>query len=157
MPGLSPTEIFQPGGILQASLPNYEYRGSQLLMAEAVLDAINNRQHLCVEAGTGTGKTLAYLIPVLFSKKRVIISTATKNLQEQLFLKDIPFIREHFFPELKATYMNGRKDDVSYWFAQIESREGSTVGGPSASVGPFWPGRCYGDWWRCGMALACRF
>ena len=56
--------IFAPGGILESWLPNYEYRPSQLTMAEAVLDAIQNRHHLCVEAGTGTGKTLAYLIPL---------------------------------------------------------------------------------------------
>ena len=79
-------------------------------MAKAVLDAIANRRSLCVEAGTGTGKTLAYLIPALFSQKRVIVSTATKNLQDQLFLKDIPFIRKHLFPDLAVTYMKGRQN-----------------------------------------------
>ena len=79
-------------------------------MAEAVLDAIQNRHHLCVEAGTGTGKTLAYLIPSLFSNKRVIVSTVTKNLQDQLFLKDIPFIRRHLFPDLRVTCMKGRSN-----------------------------------------------
>ena len=78
-------EIFGPEGVLASCLPSYEYRSSQLEMAEAVLEAIQNQHHLCVEAGTGTGKTLAYLIPALFSRKRVIVSTATKNLQEQLF------------------------------------------------------------------------
>ncbi|MEE2822027.1 MAG: ATP-dependent DNA helicase [Acidobacteriota bacterium] len=102
--------IFAPGGILESCLPNYEYRPSQLTMAEAVLDAIQNRHHLCVEAGTGTGKTLAYLIPSLFSNKRVIVSTVTKNLQDQLFLKDIPFIRRHLFPDLRVTCMKGRSN-----------------------------------------------
>lgn len=102
-------EIFGPGGTLE-KLPNYEYRPSQLEMAQAVLDAIEQEGHLCVEAGTGTGKTLAYLIPSLFSKRRVIVSTATRNLQEQLFFKDIPFIKEHLFPQLSVTYMKGRQN-----------------------------------------------
>jgi ATP-dependent DNA helicase DinG len=104
-------EIFGPGGTLE-KLPNYEFRSSQLEMAQAVLDAIERDTHLCVEAGTGTGKTLAYLIPALFSKKRVIVSTATRNLQEQLFFKDIPFIREHLFSTLSVTYMKGRNNYV---------------------------------------------
>ncbi len=62
-------------------------------MAEAVEQALQDRRHLIVEAGTGTGKTLAYLLPVIRSGKRVIISTGTKTLQEQLFFKDVPFLR----------------------------------------------------------------
>lgn len=93
---------------MESRLPNYEYRPSQEAMAEAVLRAIHHQEHLCVEASTGTGKTLAYLIPALFSQKRVIISTATRNLQDQIFFKDIPFIRKHIFPNLAATYMKGR-------------------------------------------------
>ena len=103
-------QIFKPGGILESRLPNYEHRPSQQVMAEAVLDAIANRHPLCVEAGTGTGKTLAYLIPSLFCKQRVIVSTATKNLQDQIFFKDIPFIRQHLFPDLSVTYMKGRQN-----------------------------------------------
>lgn len=103
-------EIFGPGGILAHRLPAYEFRPSQLAMAQAVLEAIRGRHHLCVEAGTGTGKTLAYLIPALFIDKRVIVSTATKNLQEQLLDKDIPFMRRHIFPELAATCMKGRQN-----------------------------------------------
>ena len=106
--GITLEDIFEPGGILESRLPNYEHRPSQSTMAQAVLDAIRNRHPLCVEAGTGTGKTLAYLIPSLFSPQRVIISTATKNLQDQLFFKDIPFIRQHLFPDLRVTYMKGR-------------------------------------------------
>ena len=64
-------------------------------MAQAVEQAFGERRHLLVEAGTGTGKTLAYLLPAIRSGKRVIISTGTKNLQEQLFFKDIPFLEEH--------------------------------------------------------------
>ncbi len=103
-------QIFEPGGLLDAHLEHYEFRPSQLKMAGAVLEVIRERGHLCVEAGTGTGKTLSYLIPALFSKKRVIVSTATKNLQEQIFSKDIPFIRTTLMPGLKATYMKGRQN-----------------------------------------------
>jgi len=81
-------------------------------MAKAVLAAIEGERHLTVEAGTGTGKTLAYLIPALFSTRRVIISTATRNLQEQLFFKDVPFIRQHLLPRLSVTYMKGRNNYI---------------------------------------------
>ncbi len=103
-------EIFSPGGILDSKLGEYEFRPSQLEMAQAVLETIQHGGNLCVEAGTGTGKTLAYLIPALYSRKRVIISTATRNLQEQLFQTDIPFIRRHLCPGLEASYMKGRRN-----------------------------------------------
>ncbi len=81
-------------------------------MAQAVEQALEEKRHLIVEAGTGTGKTLAYLMPVIRSGKRVIISTNTKNLQEQLFLKDIPFLEQALYPEgqgkLSVCYMKGR-------------------------------------------------
>ncbi len=76
-------------------------------MAEAVEQALQDRRHLIVEAGTGTGKTLAYLLPVIRSGKRVIISTGTKTLQEQLFFKDVPFLQHHL-GELRVCYMKGR-------------------------------------------------
>jgi ATP-dependent DNA helicase DinG len=100
-------EFFAPGGMLSRAHPNYEFRRGQLQMAEAVERALAEKRHLIVEAGTGTGKTLAYLLPVIRSGKRVIISTGTKNLQEQLFFKDIPFLEEHL-GELRVCYMKGR-------------------------------------------------
>ena len=85
-------------------------------MAQAVEQALAEKRHLIVEAGTGTGKTLAYLVPVIRSGKRVIISTGTKNLQEQLFHKDIPFLEQALFPEgtgeLNVCYMKGRNNYV---------------------------------------------
>ncbi|HUV12381.1 MAG TPA: ATP-dependent DNA helicase [Acidobacteriota bacterium] len=96
-------------------------------MARAVLSAIRERYPLCIEAGTGTGKTLAYLIPVVFSQKRVIISTATKNLQEQLFQKDVPFVRKHLFPDIRATYMKGRQNYICLRLLEQQGRQKSIV------------------------------
>ncbi len=102
-------QFFAPGGLLSQAHPNYEFRRGQLQMAEAVEKALEERRHLIVEAGTGTGKTLAYLLPVIRSGKRVIISTGTKNLQEQLFFKDIPFL-EGLLGKLRVCYMKGRNN-----------------------------------------------
>lgn len=83
-------------------------------MAQAVEQALEEKRHLIVEAGTGTGKTLAYLLPVIRSGKRVIISTGTKNLQEQLFYKDIPFLEQALYKgtdsRLSVCYMKGRNN-----------------------------------------------
>lgn len=92
--------------------PNYELRPGQLEMAEAVESALSERRHLIVEAGTGTGKTLAYLVPAILSGKRVVISTGTKNLQEQLFFKDIPLLQQLFPEPLAVCYMKGRANYV---------------------------------------------
>src|SRR5712692_7467427 len=107
-------QFFAPGGLLSQAHPNYEFRRGQLEMAQSVEKALEERRHLIVEAGTGTGKTLAYLVPVIRSGKRVIISTGTKNLQEQLFYKDIPFLEHALFPDgegkLSVCYMKGRNN-----------------------------------------------
>jgi ATP-dependent DNA helicase DinG len=106
--------FFAPGGVLSKTHPAYEFRRGQLQMAQAVEQALEEKRHLIVEAGTGTGKTLAYLMPVIQSGKRVIISTGTKNLQEQLFYKDIPFLEQALFPngagKLNVCYMKGRNN-----------------------------------------------
>jgi len=83
--------------MLSRTHPAYEFRRGQLQMAEAVEQALAEKRHLIVEAGTGTGKTLAYLMPVIRSGKRVIISTGTKNLQEQIFYKDVPFLEQALY------------------------------------------------------------
>jgi len=104
----SAKRFFGRQGTLSQWHPNFEYRAGQVEMAEAVESAIAERKHLIVEAGTGTGKTLAYLVPALLSGKRVVVSTGTKNLQEQLFYKDIPFLQQHFDRPLRVSYMKGR-------------------------------------------------
>jgi ATP-dependent DNA helicase DinG len=96
-------QFFSPGGALSRTHPAYEFRRGQLQMAQTVEQALEEKRHLIVEAGTGTGKTLAYLMPVIRSGKRVIISTGTKNLQEQLFYKDIPFLEHALFGDRVET------------------------------------------------------
>ncbi len=120
--GFSLYQFFSPGGVLSKTHSAYEFRRGQLQMAQAVEEALEEKRHLIVEAGTGTGKTLAYLLPVIRSGKRVIISTGTKNLQEQLFFKDVPFLERALFGadtaeqkdiargKLSVCYMKGRNN-----------------------------------------------
>ena len=100
-------EFFAPGGVLASSALPYEYRPGQLEMAKAVERALGERRHLIVEAGTGTGKTLAYLLPALRTGRRVVISTGTKALQDQLYFRDVPFLETLLGP-LRVCYMKGR-------------------------------------------------
>ncbi|MEJ7623221.1 MAG: ATP-dependent DNA helicase [Pyrinomonadaceae bacterium] len=106
--------IFGPAGLLSQHHAGYEYREGQVKMADAIARAFDDKKHLIVEAGTGTGKTLAYLIPAIAqaakSKKRIIISTGTKNLQEQLMQKDIPFLQKILPKKFSAAYMKGRSN-----------------------------------------------
>jgi ATP-dependent DNA helicase DinG len=107
-------EVFGPDGLIAAAHPDYEYRTGQVEMARAVMRAFEEKRHLIVEAGTGTGKTLAYLVPAvaaaLGGNGRVIVSTGTKNLQEQLMEKDIPFLQSVLPKPFAATYMKGRNN-----------------------------------------------
>src|ERR687885_652273 len=107
-------EIFGPRGLIARAHPDYEYRPGQVQMAEAVLRAFEERRHLIVEAGTGTGKTLAYLVPAIAAAVsrggRVVVSTGTKNLQEQLMGKDIPFLQRVLPKKFSAAYMKGRSN-----------------------------------------------
>ncbi|MGC9972351.1 MAG: ATP-dependent DNA helicase [Bryobacteraceae bacterium] len=107
---LTVRQFFARGGLLAQCHPSYEFRSGQLEMAEAVESALADRRHLIVEAGTGTGKTLAYLVPALLSGKRIVISTATKNLQEQLLYKDIPFLQKYLGRQVRICYMKGRNN-----------------------------------------------
>ncbi len=107
---LTVRQFFARGGVLARSHPAHEFRPGQLEMAEAVESAIADKRHLVVEAGTGTGKTLAYLVPAILARKRIVISTGTKNLQEQLFYKDIPFLESALGCGLRACYMKGRNN-----------------------------------------------
>ncbi len=93
-------------------MPDFEARSGQLEMAAAVARVLERGGVLLAEAGTGTGKTLAYLVPAILKRERVLISTGTKNLQEQIFFKDIPALREALRVPFTATYMKGRANYV---------------------------------------------
>jgi len=99
--------VLGPGGVLASALAGYESRPGQLQMAEAVQSTLAGGRSLLVEAGTGTGKTLAYLVPAILSGMKVVISTGTKNLQEQIFHKDIPLLRAELAVPFRATMMKG--------------------------------------------------
>jgi hypothetical protein len=88
-------------------LPGYEERKAQIRLAEAVGDVLEHGGLLLAEAGTGTGKTLAYLLPAVLSERRVVISTGTKNLQEQLVQKDLPLLAQALGRELRVAVMKG--------------------------------------------------
>jgi ATP-dependent DNA helicase DinG len=103
-------EVFGPDGLIAQHHPNYEYRSGQIEMAEAVHNILNDGGLALIEAGTGTGKTLAYLIPALAAGRRVLVSTATKNLQEQLHKKDVPFLQQIIPREFKVVCMKGRSN-----------------------------------------------
>src|SRR5881227_359347 len=106
--------IFGPEGVIAKAHPEYEHRPGQIEMAQAVLNAFEQKHHLIVEAGTGTGKTLAYLVPAIAaacgSGARVVVSTGTKNLQEQLMDKDLPFLQEVLPKKFRAAVMKGRNN-----------------------------------------------
>jgi ATP-dependent DNA helicase DinG len=103
-------EVFADGGTLSAAVDGYEPREGQRAMATAVASTIAEGGTLLAEAGTGTGKTLAYLIPAILSRQRVLVSTGTKNLQEQIFFKDLPALREALGVPFTATLMKGRSN-----------------------------------------------
>ena len=101
-------EVLGPDGLLARSIDGFAYRSQQLDMAEAVADALEQGGTLIAEAGTGTGKTCAYLVPALLSGQKVIISTGTRNLQDQLFLRDLPRLREAMASPARVALLKGR-------------------------------------------------
>jgi ATP-dependent DNA helicase DinG len=103
-------DVLGPAGRLARALDGYEHRADQLAMAHAVERALSSRAYLVAEAGTGTGKTLAYLVPAVLSGRRVIVSTATKTLQEQIWQKDIPLLRDACGLSFAAAYLKGRSN-----------------------------------------------
>jgi ATP-dependent DNA helicase DinG len=117
--------FFRPDGLLAAKHTGFESRRGQMEMAMAVEDALRENRKVIVEAGTGTGKTLAYLVPALLSGRRVVISTGTKALQEQLFFRDIPFLERVLDRPLRVCYMKGRSNYACR--QKIYEAEGSPV------------------------------
>jgi ATP-dependent DNA helicase DinG len=117
MAKLDPASILGPSGIIAQRLASYEHRDEQLAMARAVARAIEAPGHLVVEAGTGVGKSFAYLVPAIQAavafKKKVVVSTHTIALQEQLIGKDIPFLRSVMGQEFSAVLVKGRSNYIS--------------------------------------------
>jgi ATP-dependent DNA helicase DinG len=115
--------FFGPGGALARAHPAYEHRPGQEQMARAVAATLASGGNLMVEAGTGTGKTLAYLVPALLSGRRIIVSTGTRNLQDQIYNVDLPFLRERVGMEFTACVMKGRDNYLCrYRMAEFERR-----------------------------------
>ena len=103
---------FAPGGTLERAIPGYRHRPQQVEFANAVLQAIKGHGVLIAEAGTGTGKTFAYLVPALLEGGRVIVSTGTKTLQDQLFHRDLPLVRKALGVSADVALLKGRANYV---------------------------------------------
>ena len=116
--------FFSPQGPLNDCLNNYQLRAEQVEMAKSVSNAIKDKESLVIEAGTGVGKTFAYLYPSLLKGGRVVISTATKNLQDQLFFNDIPKIREALKISVKVNILKGRANYICKLRMENTNQEG---------------------------------
>jgi len=128
--------VLGPGGALEAALERYEHRPEQLQMALEVERALGERSYLLAEAGTGTGKTLAYLVPAVLSGRKVVISTATKTLQEQIFFKDIPLLREQVKLSFEAAYLKGRSNYLCLQRFEAFDAEPRWLGPGEEAYGP---------------------
>jgi len=106
---------FAEGGLLASAIENYSPRKQQQEMAEKIADTLNEANVLVAEAGTGTGKTFAYLVPALLSGQKVFVSTGTKNLQDQLFYKDLPTLRKALATPFKAALLKGRSNYLCHY------------------------------------------
>lgn len=115
--------VFGPGGVLARTLPGFRFRPQQLAMAQAVADAIHERGRLIAEAGTGTGKTFAYLVPALLDGGKAIISTGTKTLQDQLFERDLPMLRDALAVPATIALLKGRANYVCLHHLERASHE----------------------------------
>lgn len=160
----APAQWFSADGPLAAHIPGYSPRPVQQDMAEAVAAALESGEHLLVEAPTGTGKTLAYLLPALASGHKVIISTATRHLQDQLYSKDVPLVRAALGRPLKVSLLKGRSNylclhrlsltetagdlrradlltrlrNIRQWAGRTRSGDIGEIGDP-ADGSPLWP------------------
>jgi ATP-dependent DNA helicase DinG len=120
--------LLGPRGRLSQVLPGWESRPEQLALALEVERAFGERRALVAEAGTGTGKTLAYLVPAALSGRKVVISTATKTLQDQLFHKDLPLVRDGLGLDIRATLVKGRGNYLCLQRLERAEREPSLLG-----------------------------
>ena len=124
---ISITDVFSPDGLLASRIAGYRLRPQQLEMAERVQAAIAGNKVLVAEAGTGTGKTYAYLVPALLSGGKVIVSTGTKNLQDQLFSRDIPTVRKALGSPVQIALLKGRANYVCHYHLEQALADGRFV------------------------------
>jgi ATP-dependent DNA helicase DinG len=117
-------EIFAPEGPLARVIPGFGTRPQQIEMAQAVLRAVEGREVLVAEDGTGTGKTFAYLVPALIAGGKVIVSTGTKTLQDQLYGRDLPLVREALGVSVTAALLKGRANYVCHYHLERAQRDG---------------------------------
>jgi ATP-dependent DNA helicase DinG len=122
-------DIFNLDGPLARALPGYAHRPEQAVMAKAVGAALARLEPLIVEAGTGTGKTFAYLVPALLSGRSVIISTGTRTLQDQLFRRDIPLLARALGLPMKIALLKGRANYLCRHRLELATQQGSLLGG----------------------------
>ena len=115
---------FAPGGPLARHEPGFSPRQEQDVMAAGIAGALDAREALVVEAGTGVGKTLAYLVPLLLSGRRALVSTATKSLQDQLFLRDLPRLRDALGVPVRMALLKGRASYLCRWRLQQAEHSG---------------------------------
>lgn len=117
-------QVFEKDGTLAKHIIGYSERSQQLEMALAIGDAIENNTQLVAEAGTGTGKTFAYLVPALLTGGKVIISTGTKNLQDQLYSRDLPNVRDALKVPVTVAMLKGRANYVCHYHLERAEQEG---------------------------------
>jgi len=132
---LTARAVLGPGGLVARRLVGYEEREPQLQMVELVEQAIAERRHAVVEAGTGTGKSLGYLVPAILSGKRVIVSTANKALQEQLVGEDLPLLQRALPRRFSAALLKGRGNYLCRY--RLEERRAQVQGGLLREQGLF--------------------
>jgi ATP-dependent DNA helicase DinG len=123
-------EVLGPRGLVAAALPGYEARPGQLAMAERIAEAIDRDDRLFVEAGTGTGKTLAYLVPALLSGRKVVVSTGTKTLQDQIARIDLPRLRSILPQPFEWSVMKGLGNYLCLRRLEQQTRQASLVANP---------------------------
>src|SRR5262245_45787579 len=118
-------DIFSPRGALAARLPGFSYREAQERMAQLVADALESGRHVAIEAGTGIGKTFAYLLPVLLSGRRAIISTGTRTLQDQLYARDLPLLGAVVGRPARVALLKGRNNYLCWHRLETALHDGT--------------------------------
>jgi len=117
--------LFAPDGALSTHIDNFRARPQQVELAHAIAESINANGQLIAEAGTGTGKTFAYLVPALLAGGKVVISTGTKNLQDQLFQRDLPTVRDALKVPVTIALLKGRSNYVCHYHLERAQTEGT--------------------------------